>query len=249
MQSNIGIYNLYMRTMGGGERLTLSPAEHLSANHNVWLFYPEPLQVSLLEQFFGLDLGRMRLVPLKPPGKLLGLTTRVRGWRVPDDTLHHYFQLRKLKLDLFINNSYASGLACPAARGIYMCMFPHSTAPRPSARSLPGGPVSPRRLGRATRDRLPRAERGRLLLDRRRHLPLPAEWVGKFWGRRTEVLLPPCEDMGPPAAAKRKLILHVGRFFTDAAGQEEAGRSTGDLQGDDCSPASRLGASLFQHAS
>ena len=230
MQSNIGIYNLYMRTMGGGERLTLALAEHLSANYNVWLFHTEPLQVALLEQFFGLDLGRVRLVPLKPPGKLLSLTTRVRGWRVPDYTLHHYFQLRKLKLDLFINNSYASGLACPAARGIYMCMFPHSTAPRPSARSLP------RRAGDALVDWVEQRATGFHVRDVGDSYSTvvaisrySAEWVGKFWGRRPEVILPPCADMGPPAAAKRKRILHVGRFFADAAGQEHHHKGQGVL--------------------
>jgi hypothetical protein len=35
--AKIGIYNLHMRAMGGGEKLTLALAEHLSQAHNVSL--------------------------------------------------------------------------------------------------------------------------------------------------------------------------------------------------------------------
>ena len=37
MKGNIGVYNLHMRSLGGGEKLTLALAEHLSVAHNVWL--------------------------------------------------------------------------------------------------------------------------------------------------------------------------------------------------------------------
>ncbi|HEY0170201.1 MAG TPA: glycosyltransferase family 4 protein, partial [Pyrinomonadaceae bacterium] len=141
---------------------------------------------------------------------------RARGWRVPDFALHHYLQLRKLGLDLFINNSYASGLTCPAARGIYMCMFPHVHAPRTPARSLP------RRTGDALVDWVERRVTGFAARDVGDSYSsvvaisrYSADWVFKLWGRRPETIYPPCEDMGPPAAAKQKSILHVGRFIAD----------------------------------
>ena len=140
---------------------------------------------------------------------------KVRGWRVPDFSLHHYLQLRKLKLDLFINNSFASGLSCPAARGIFMCMFPHRPAPRPPARSLPrrAGDASGG-LGRTTCDRLRRAGRERLLLDHRRHLSLLGGVGRQVVESPAEVIFPPC---GHAAARrlKQKSILHVGRFIAD----------------------------------
>lgn len=216
MKGKIGIYNLHMRSMGGGEKLTLALAEHLSAGHDVWLFYDEPLDIASLEQFFGVDLSRVSLTPLPPPGRLLRLAARARGWRVPDFSLHHYLQLRKLGLDIFINNSYASGLACPAARGIFMCMFPHAPAARPPGRSLP------RRAGDALIDWVEQRVTGFAARDVSDSYSTvvaisrySAEWVGKLWGRRSEIIFPPCEDMGPPAAAKRKSILHVGRFIAD----------------------------------
>src|SRR5678816_2026556 len=115
MRSNIGIYNLHLRAMGGGEKLTLVLAEHLSLGHNVFLFSAEPLDVSALEQFFDVDLSRVRVVCLKTPGSLSRVLSRVSGSNVP---LHHERQLRALQLDLFINNSYASALTCPAKSGI-----------------------------------------------------------------------------------------------------------------------------------
>lgn len=219
MRGNIGIYNLHMRSMGGGEKLTLALAEHLSVGHNVRLFYDGPLDIASLEQFFGVDLSRVEFMPLPPPGRLLRLMARVRGWRVPDFSLHHYLQLRKLELDIFINNSYASGLACPAARGIFMCMFPHATEPRPPARSLP------RRAGDALVDWVEQRVTGVAARDVSDSYTTvvaisrySAEWVSKLWGRRSETIFPPCEDMGPPAAAKQKSILHVGRFIADSGG-------------------------------
>jgi len=122
MRSDIGIYNLHMRAMGGGEKLTLVLAEHLSLAHNVFLFCAEPLDVPTLEQFFDVDLSRVKVICLKTPGSLSRVIARISGSNV---SLHHERQLRALELDLFINNSYASALTCPTTRGIFMCMFPH----------------------------------------------------------------------------------------------------------------------------
>jgi glycosyltransferase involved in cell wall biosynthesis len=231
MRRNVGLYNLHLRAMGGGEKLTLALAEHLSAGHNVWLFYSEPLDVALLEQFFGVDLSRVRFVPLEPGGRLLRHMAGVRGWRVPDFSLHHYLQLKKFNLDLFINNSYASGLACPAQCGIYMCMFPHHPTPHHPTRSLP------RRAGDALVDRFEQRLTGYAVRDVYDSYSTiaaisgySAEWFGKFWGRRPEIIFPLCEDMGPSvASAKRKRILHVGRFIADLGGKEYHHKGQGVL--------------------
>jgi len=197
MRSNIGIYNLHMRAMGGGEKLTLVLADHLSLAHNVFLFSAEPLDVSSLEQFFNVDLSRVKVICLKTPGSLSRVLTRISGSNV---SLHHERQLRSLELDLFINNSYASALTCPTTRGIFMCMFPH--------------PVNNVVNSYST------------IVAISRYV---ADWVWKRWDRHSEILYPPCDDMGPPPSAKEKIILHVGRFIADSIEDERHHKGQGLL--------------------
>ena len=187
MRRKVGIYNLHMRAMGGGEKLTLVMAEHLSLRHNVFLFCAEPLDIPSLEQFFAVDLSRITVVPLRGPGPFARVVARVHG---KPDPSHHYLQLRKFDLDLFINNSYGSELVCPAPRGIFMCMFPHAVT------------VSNVLDSYSTIVAISKYS---------------ADWVRKRWDRDSEVIYPPCDDMGPPAD-KAKIILHVGRFI---AGSDE----------------------------
>jgi len=174
-----------MQAMGGGEKLTLVLAEHLSLVHNVFLFSAEPLDVSSLEQFFDVDLSRVKVICLKSPGSLSRVLTKLSGSNV---SLHHERQLRAHELDLFINNSYGSGLRCPATRGIFMCMFPHLATP-----------VSYSTIVAISQ--------------------YAADWIWKRWDRHSEVLYPPCDDMGPPSS-KEKIILHVGRFIADSVADE-----------------------------
>lgn len=220
MKRNIGVYNLYLRTMGGGEKLTLALAEHLSRSHNVWLFSADPLDIDALEQFFGVDLSRVSPVRLKGPGPLLRLVAKARGRRAPAFSLHHYLQLKKLNLDIFINNSYASGLVCPAAQGVLMCMFPYHPAPRPATDSLA------RRVKDSLVDGLERCVTGfavrNVVASYSSVVAISrysAEWASRMWGRGPVVINPPCDDMGPPSA-KQKIILHVGRFVADVGERE-----------------------------
>ena len=191
MRFNVGIYNLHMRARGGGEKLTLVLAEHLSLAHNVLLFTGEPLDVASFEQFFEVDLSRVKVICLKNPGSLSRVLTKLSGSNGQSISVHHERQLRSHELDLFINNSYASGLRCPTTRGIFMCMFPHLVS-----NSVDSYPTI-------------------VAISR-----YAAEWVWKRWDRHAEVVYPPCDDMGPPPSAKEKIILHVGRFIADSVEDE-----------------------------
>ena len=209
MRCNIGIYNLHMQAMGGGERLTLVLAEHLSLAHNVWLFSAGPVDVASLEQFFGVDLSRVTVSPLSSGGTFLRVVAKVRGRRAPAFSRHHYLQLRKFNLDIFVNNSYASGLMCPASAGIFMCMFPHP--PRFTEHLQP-------QIGKAFIDWIERHVTSfsvRNAVDSYSKViaisQYSAQWIRQMWNRSSQVIYPPCDDMGPPAT-KRKIIMHVGRF-------------------------------------
>lgn len=194
MRCNIGIYNLHMQAMGGGERLTLALAEHLSLKHNVSLFCAEPLDVTLLEQFFGVDLSRVKVIALEKMQPLSRFVGRVRGESGSAFSHHYYEQLRKLNLDLFINNSYGSSLVCPAPRGIFMCMFPHAT-PRIESETIDSYSTI-------------------VAISQ-----YSEYWIQQRWNRRAEIIYPPCDDMGPPTA-KEKSILHAGRFIADSNADE-----------------------------
>lgn len=59
----IGFYNPYFDVPSGGERYTLTLAEHWSKRHTVSLFWDDPNVVGLSEKRFGLDLSRVSVVP------------------------------------------------------------------------------------------------------------------------------------------------------------------------------------------
>ena len=103
MGCNIGIYNLHMRGMGGGEKLTLGLAERLSLDHKVTIFCGEQLDLQALEQFFAVDLSRVKAISLENHGPLAKLASKVPGIRGQATVSDHYRQLKKLNLDIFIN--------------------------------------------------------------------------------------------------------------------------------------------------
>ena len=192
MALNIGIYNVQMQAMGGGEKLTLALAEHLSLEHNVSLFCAEPLDVASVEKFFEVDLSRVKIVLLERLNPLSRVVATIRRRFAVAVSFHHHSQLRRFHLDILINNSYASGLKCPAARGIFMCMFPHPIKGDNSVDTYS------------------------LVVAISQY---SADWIAKMWNRRAEIIYPPCDDMGPPAV-KANMIMHVGRFIADTKTDE-----------------------------
>ena len=198
MRRKIGIYNLHMQAMGGGERLALVLAEHLSQRHDVSLFCAEPLDPASFQQFFEVDLSRINVVTLDGAGVLARAFARLRRNGSAAMARQHHAQLRELNLDLFINNSYGSELICPAARGIFMCMFPHAGARVREAIDSYATIVAISKYS--------------------------AAWIQQRWQRSSRIVHPPCDDMGPPET-KRKIILHVGRFIADSDRDERHHKS------------------------
>ncbi len=200
-----------MSAMGGGEKLTLALAEHLSLTHNVRLFCAGPLDVPSLEKFFGVDLSRIAVTPLNSVGSFWRILAKPSGRRANAFALDHYLQIRKLNLDIFINNSYASDLPCPAETGIFMCMFPH-LPPRlhvtQRLRTLLFDWMTRRVSNFSTSNAVDSYARVVAISQ------YSAYWIRKRWQRDSEVIYPPCNDMGP-ASAKENMILHAGRFIAD----------------------------------
>jgi len=90
--------------------------------------------------------------------------------------------------DVFINNSHEARLVNCAPFGILICMFP---------------------LGRS------KALASYNVIAA--NSAFTSHWIAQRWGRRAEIIHPPCPDLGPPAK-KQNTIVNVGRFFTDKSG-------------------------------
>jgi glycosyltransferase involved in cell wall biosynthesis len=221
MKIKIGIYNLHMQARGGGEKKTLALAEHLSRSHQVWFFVNEPQDVTSLERYFAVDLCRVKFVTLNKdhqPAAKPQYRSQGGRWDILTAQLAHVRQIKALKLDIFINNSYGSNLPCPTARGIYMCMFPHQLPEPVRANDFP------RRTYHLFMDRVEKHLLGCRLTDFidsysaiTANSSFTAEWVHKMWNRRSEVIYSACDDMGPPVD-KEKIILNVGRFISGSDG-------------------------------
>jgi glycosyltransferase involved in cell wall biosynthesis len=102
----VGIYNQFLLTMGGGERLMGMVAEVLAqAGHDVEIITHVPASIRQLADRFGLDLPGVRIwtTPLLPFDQLGDLTANY---------------------DLFVNASFMSVVPSKAPRSILSVMFP-----------------------------------------------------------------------------------------------------------------------------
>lgn len=102
---NIGIYNRWLATMGGGEKMSLSAAEHLSHTHSVTVISHAPVEVAILAQRLHLDLSRVKFsfIPDEPPALLEALTENY---------------------DVFINASHMDIPPTRAKRSVMLVYFP-----------------------------------------------------------------------------------------------------------------------------
>ena len=206
MGSRIGIYNLWISGGGGSEKRTLVMAEHLSLRHLVFLIVGEGYPLAALQDYFRVDLSRIEVVRVK---SLLPawVSRRTKGSKAVQNVTRliesrHAAQIRSLGLDVFMNNSWASNLPCPAPRGIYMCMFPHRRRDAAVAS-----------LHERFRNRL--LGMSQATLDSYAFITANSQftrsWVQRIWGRDAEVMYSAGEPMGPPVK-KERMIVHVGRF-------------------------------------
>jgi glycosyltransferase involved in cell wall biosynthesis len=225
MRRRIGIYDLQLRDGGGGDKRCLVMAERLSRRFDVVLIHGEPCDVGSLASRANASVAGVETLQLRLPVQAAlrraaqwgpaGLLKKA-GLEAALTRLHraleptYYGQIRRLDLDLFINNQLFSILPCPAGRGIYMCMFPHEMRGR--VRTDPSDGAA-RRMYELGVNRLlgmtPRAldSYGAITANS----AFTAHWIERMWGRQAEVVYSAAEPMGPPGQ-KEKIILHVGRF-------------------------------------
>lgn len=103
---NIGIYNRYWSTCGGGENYTGSIAEILSQEHDVTLISIEDVDWSKIEDRLRLDLSRCK---------------KTQWPALSCDELSP----RSAEFELFINSTYSSSMRPYSLKSALICYFPH----------------------------------------------------------------------------------------------------------------------------
>lgn len=224
-RKSLAIYNPYLSTKGGGEKVALALAEMLSHDYDVTLISREKENLAELGGYFALDLSKCRHVVLAPSLHLLPRALRKLHAPARLTTLfferHDYKRLKKMGFDVFVNNCYKSNMPNPSKQGVYMCMFPQEYF------NKKGLPLK-RRLYHTAVDIVEwflYRKRGPGIIDSYSKVTVNSQytlgWTKKLWGMPEEnidILYPICDDMsdGKKTVKKDKVILHVGRFFANS---------------------------------
>lgn len=219
---HIGIYNPYLETRGGGEKVCLALAEALSKlpDCKVSLLAHDDVDVLDLGKYFALDLGRVQFINMHINtfmGKLL------HRLPVPGRVRNLYFDfkasrsIKKHNFDLFINNCVHSNLPNPCKKGVYMCMFPQALDAKHGGGVLKSVYIAIMNV--VSRMLLHPGKKNAILTYDlvTANSAYTQGYVRKLWGMDSTILYPICENMHEKkAAAKQKIIFSVGRFFENS---------------------------------
>ena len=106
----VGIYNRWLATLGGGEKLSLSIAEYISQSHSVSVITHNPVSKDLAEKRLNLDLSRVEftIIPERSASEITPLTS---------------------EYDFFINSSFMDYFPSKAAISASLIYFPTAVYP------------------------------------------------------------------------------------------------------------------------
>lgn len=218
---NVGLYDRWLATLGGGERYSLSIAEYLSREHDVTVLSHAAVNASQAGERLGLDLARVNFVQLDP--RPLDQITPVTA-----------------EYDFFINAShwdYFPSLAKRSAMVVFFPMRPLDLGAR--LRYRLGQWLMGDRLAPVTRSITARVVPS---LTARLENPIPSdfldslesydllwaisefvqEWTYFYWNRESYLLYPPVDVDAFQPGAKEPRILSVGRFFHGSHNKKHA---------------------------
>jgi len=217
----IALYNPYLSTKGGGEKVCLALAECLAKDLDceVHLISHDKVDLEDLALYFHLELSGVKvevinfktfptrlILRLPLPGRIKNLTSDIKVSRT----------VKKGSYDLFINNCYQSNLPSPIKKGVYMCMFPQRLdLNSPDIKLIKAIYILfARVLSRLLLHPLKRSP-----IDTYSLITANSEYtrshIMRLWDRESEVLYPICDDMNLRNIKKEKIILNVGRFFAN----------------------------------
>ena len=217
----VAIYNRWLATLGGGERESLTIAEMLASEHDVEILSPSRMTAHRVNERLGIDLSRAKFVELSAltPRRLSALSSRY---------------------DLFINCSHWDYVHARAQRNVLLVFFPYHGVDNLQSRLRYW---SAHLLG--SRAMIPLTERlekpfpgigqrvqNPIQPDFRRAVAtygalwaiseFTQDWIARYWSRESHLLYPPVAIEDFRAAAKRRRILHVGRFFAGSHNKKHA---------------------------
>jgi len=211
----IGIYNPNLSTMGGGEKVCLALAEVLAKDNDVTILTFEALKKKKLEDYFGINLKNVK-VNILPRSEKLAKIQHSRT--VPNhvkkalENHHVYTNVKKLNLDIFVNNAYNTEIPSPAPVGVFMCMFPHKLLKTEEMSRLKRSYI--KLVNKATK--VVSHPKSNTWLDTYQVITANSaftqEYIKKYWNRESEIIYP-ISDNKKVNVEKRKIILNVGRFF------------------------------------
>jgi len=211
----IGIYNPNLSTMGGGEKVCAALAEVLASEHETLLVTYEPVDKKKIEAYFGVDLKRVEIRVLNH-SKFL---TRIQPLRfIPNhikktlENHHVYKSVKKLGLDIFVNNAYNTEIPSPAPVGVFMCMFPHKLLDFKSMSPVKKTYIKTvNYFGRIFmhRDAKTWLDTYQLITA---NSAFTQKYIKEYWDRESEIIYPISDDK-KVQVPRKKTILNVGRFF------------------------------------
>jgi len=218
----IGIYNPFLNTRGGGEKVCLAMAAELSLNDDyevVLISHSEP-DLSGLGEYFSTDLTRVKTQEIIYESFLWRLLSRAP---LPGDLKNMFYdfklyrQVKKSSYDLFVNNKYQSNLPGAGKKNLYMCMFPQKLDLKSTNFGLVKR-VYKKVIALTYRAVFhPSKEYSIQTYDLiTANSKYTQKYIMKYWGVNSSILYPICQDMHIDDMAKEKIILHVGRFFENA---------------------------------
>lgn len=216
----VALYNPYLETKGGGEKVCLALAASLQHDLGceVYLITGSGINLDELADYFKLNLEGIQVIPVNSET----FSTRLAGrLRLPGRIKNIIFDrklsraVKKGNFDLFINNCYQSNLPSPTKLGVYMCMFPQRLdASQPDISMLKKVYV----LCAKTLHRLVLHPAHRSPIDTYQLITANSaytqSYIKKLWGKDSRIIFPVCENMrSAQPVTKERIILHVGRFF------------------------------------
>lgn len=217
----IGIYNPYLETRGGGEKVCLALAAALAKQQaTVTLIVHHKINLKELGTYLDVDTKNLRteIIRLSTMAKIVhrlplvpsGLKNLFSDWTT-------FRKLRRKNYDIFINNCIDSNLPNPSKIGVYACMFPHRIGGKPA-----------KSLAKEVYRHILRGLYRLLLHPGKKHAVYTYNlitansaytqgYIHKYWGQDSNILYPICDNMKEEGPAKKdKIILNVGRFFANS---------------------------------